>query len=531
MSMDARLSSSGGDERSPRLAVENPPSDAASVQQSLISADRKPLVFQVSAADVVPPAPASLRLQTFEELGLPAEFRKAVEDELSRDEKLIWLGRPSQNPAAQPPRTAFMVVGGVLLGLAVLLPLLVHGISLVFPVALVLFGLFFLCVPMLFKGANVYPACYALTNRRALLLEKGILGLDPRTITSWKSITGVRCKSYYPHELLGMERRNNERVPGTGDLVFEYIFTIGQASVGFPGVNGTVQRTDVPNRTPRGFFFLEQAAEVENLIRTTLLSGLEKSLDERLQAPAAAVRPVCDGSPAPSRAAAQAAGEAEPYREDGQVPADLKQKALAQLGTGERLVWIAQPVGGVVFRRSLGYLAGGVALVALALLWLGIGFLGHSAAKKGAAASRAITTVSRGTDPVPLVLFVAGLCCAGVPLYRWKMAERSCYALTNRRALVFRQGLFGPAQESYSPAAVARMQRRDCWLSAGDGDLIFHTVVIVRNSYSRQGGFRQRVMTKYYGFLAVARVGEVEKLVRETLIDPFVDKLQAAGAL
>ena len=73
-------------------------------------------MFQVSAADVV--QPALPRLQTFEELGLAGPFQKAVEEELTRDEKLVWLGRPSGNPAVHPPKTVLMVVGGVLIGLA-----------------------------------------------------------------------------------------------------------------------------------------------------------------------------------------------------------------------------------------------------------------------------------------------------------------------------------------------------------------------------------------------------------------------------
>jgi hypothetical protein len=43
-------------------------------------------------------------------------------------------------------------------------------------------------------------------------------------------------------------------------------------------------------------------------------------------------------------------------------------------------------------------------------------------------------------------------------------------------------------------------------------------------------GSSTSVSTKHYGFLAVARVREVEKLVRETLIDRFVDKLQMANS-
>src|SRR5262249_39925216 len=150
---------------------------------------------------------------------------------------------------------------------------------------------------------------------------------------------------------------------------------------------GTVQRTDTPQRTPRGFFFLDDVAGVENLIRATLLTNLENALDQGARAPASPAHPAREdrspaaqatcacGAPiqapaglagqsvkcprcsstllAPSRAAANTAAGAEPYREEGQVPADLKEKMAAQLGANEPLVWVAQPVGALVFRRSL----------------------------------------------------------------------------------------------------------------------------------------------------------------------------------
>jgi hypothetical protein len=558
MSIDARSSSYGRQEPSEQLAVDHSPSSPASAQQSPVPADRKP-------------AQSSLpRLQSFEELGLPAPFQKAVEEELTRDEKLLWLGRPSQNQAVHPPKTVLVVVGAVLLGFAVLLPLLFKGIPFLFPVVLVILGVLFLFAPKLLGGANGYSACYVVTNRRAMLLEKGLLGLDPRNISSLKSIMGIRCKSYHPHELLGMERRNNERVPGAGDLIFEYIFTIGQTSTAFPGTTGTVQRTDAPQRTPRGFFFIDQVAEVENLIRATLLTNLEKSMDQRSRAPAPVMRPVReDRSPSstatcacgaaiqapddlagqsvkcpqcgstlvvPSRAAARIAAGAEPYREDGHVPANLKEKALAELGANEHLVWIAQPVSAIVFRRGLGYLVGGGVVAVLALLWLTGGFAGKPAAKapagkKAAAAARAKTPPpAQSTDPLPIIFLVGAVCCMGVPLFRWKMAQRSCYALTNRRALVFRQGLFGPTRESYSPVEVAQMRRSDSWLFPAGGDLIFRTVTTITTSRSSRTGTSRSVSTKHYGFLAVAQVKEVEKLVRATLIDPFVDKLQMANS-
>jgi hypothetical protein len=112
----------------------------------------------------------------------------------------------------------------------------------------------------------------------------------------------------------------------------------------------------------------------------------------------------------------------------------------------------------------------------------------------------------------------------------WRAARRTCYALTNRRALVYKEGLFGPTRESYSPLEVAALKRSDSWAVRGSGDLIFRTVQVVSTSRTR-GVSRSSVKTTHYGFLAVAPVGEVERLVRETLIDRFVDKLAQANAV
>lgn len=566
MSSDVQASSRGREETADQPAPQRLPSSPVGTQQSFVPADRKPAVFQTSADVVEPGSPVLPRLQTFEELGLPVDFQKAIEEELTRDEKLVWLGRPSRTQAVQPPpKTVLLVIGAILLGVALLLPLLIKGLSFIFPVALAMFGLFFLFAPNLFKGGNGYPACYVVTNRRAILFEKGFLGLEPGNITSLKSMLGVRNKSYHPHELVGMERRNNDQVPGAGDLVFEYIFSIGSNCTAFPGTTGTVQRTDVPQRIPRGFFYLDQVAEVENLIRATLLTKLEKALDQGTRAVAPPPRPVreersstapatcacgaalqatdnqagrslkcpqCEATlVVPSRAAARTATGPQPCQEDSDVPADLKAKILAELGSNEHLVWIAQPVAALVFRRSLGYLVGGGLVAALTLLWLVIGFIGSSAAsapagKKAVGMQRAPAHPTiPGIGTFPIILLVGAACCMAVPLYRWKMAQRSCYALTNRRALVLRPSLFGPNRESYPPMEVMRMRRGDSWLLAGGGDLIFRSVTTVTTSRSSRTGSSRSVSTTHYGFLDIARVKEVEKLVRETLIDPLADRL------
>jgi hypothetical protein len=128
-----------------------------------------------------------------------------------------------------------------------------------------------------------------------------------------------------------------------------------------------------------------------------------------------------------------------------------------------------------------------------------------------------------------MILFVMAVGFAAVPVLRGWTATRTAYALTTRRVIVYTRGLFGVTRDSYSPLEVTNMKRANSWLLAGCGDLIFRTVFVVTRSRQRSGGFSDSVRTVHYGLLAIPKLAEVEKLVRETLIDPFVDKLGQAS--
>jgi hypothetical protein len=306
---------------------------------------------------------------------------------------------------------------------------------------------------------------------------------------------------------------------------------------------------------------------VEDLIRTTLLQPLEQALDApksaaaepdapehpaqalsvacacgvTLEAPAALAGkrvkcPRCAAAVAlaPGEVDAGAAAAPVPCREDGSVPADLKARALAGLDSKEKVVWIGQPDARLVLLRSGGYLAvGGVGVLA-ALLWLAVALAPPSAAaarsQAGKQATAARAKFQASSLLLPAGLFLVSGCVGAVALVRWKTATRTCYALTNRRALVYKESPFGPTRDSYSPLEVSGMRRSDSWLFAGTGDLIFRTVQVISTTSQRTGPWKTSVKTVHYGFLAVPHLGAVEKLVRETLIDRFVDKLNQASA-
>jgi hypothetical protein len=519
--------------------------------------------------------PASLRpptAQTFEEQEIPAPFRAAVEKELTPNEKLLWVGRPSRNPEMQDRNPLLTWLGGGLLVLAFVIVVadLVSGVAagfafghifgFVFAVVVGVIGLAFL-LPLLVKPGKHCRFCYAVTNRRAMLAE----------MMPWQKAAAVQ--SYLPQQLLGLERQDHATVAGAGDLIFEYQFALAGNSFngqtgGFFQKGPGVGSTHSPQRVPRGFLGIDQARDVEELIRATLLQRLEQTLGasplDAEKAPESSAPPVsaacacgatieaapalagksvrcprCAATVAIARPASEAEAATVPVdcREDGAVPADVKAKALAGLDASEKLAWIGQPVAGLILVRNSGYFVGSAIGMVAALIWLAVVLLVVPAAP-APRPQQGKPAVAAPKSDVPLIaillpigLFLGSACASAVPVVRWRYAKRTCYVLTNRRALVYKEGLFGPTRESYSPMEVSAMRRSDSWLTRGSGDLIFRTVQVVSTSRSSTGRFQSSVRTIHYGFLAIPHIDEVEHLVRATLIDRFVDRLTGANAL
>jgi hypothetical protein len=315
-------------------------------------------VVRITAADVLPPenlhAPTA---QTFDELEIPAPFRAAVEKELTANEKMLWVGRPSRNRQVHPPCPIPMAVGIGIIALAGIIVLAVLGsavvaskfsglsvFGLVFGGVLGLIGSAIVFLPALNKPEKMCRYCYVVTNRRALLVEQALLGR-------------ATVQTYLPHQLLGLERRDHAEVAGAGDLVFEYITTLGnEFNPNTPGFlqQGAKSPSTKPQRVPRGFVCLDQVREVEDLIRTSLLLQLEQGLDGAevcattclcgvtLQAPSIvagkSIKCARCAAVVPMPADDIDDGKAIRCREDRPVPAHLKQKLLQGLDPREKPV-------------------------------------------------------------------------------------------------------------------------------------------------------------------------------------------------
>jgi hypothetical protein len=93
------------------------------------------------------------------------------------------------------------------------------------------------------------------------------------------------------------------------------------------------------------------------------------------------------------------------------------------------------------------------------------------------------------------------------PVADYLSAERTVYVVTDRRALIIRPRLGGKTVQSYN--RIGQIERRE--RSGGSGDLIFA-------SETEAGGrAARRVRTRKIGFIGIANVREVERLLLESL--------------
>jgi hypothetical protein len=190
------------------------------------------------------------------------------------------------------------------------------------------------------------------------------------------------------------------------------------------------------------------------------------------------------------------------------LPEHLRQRLEQHLQPGERILWCGRPAADVPLVRSLFVLIpAGVVLLA-GLIWLLFGLA-------------RIGTHRFSSVDVCFSLFLIVLSAAGGLLgFHWLWsALYTCYAVTDRRALIWRRAWTGgpPRLEEYLPDGLGQMTTRE--KTARTGDLVFQTVV-EQYTYTQAGQVRTTERTREYGFLGIDRVREIETLVRETLLGP-----------
>ena len=206
-----------------------------------------------------------------------------------------------------------------------------------------------------------------------------------------------------------------------------------------------------------------------------------------------------------------AAKKSDPFKGQG-VPGKMRQQVRNELTKGEKIIWLGRSsvrmalaqawigvaVGAVFLLAGVGLMLGGLYMLLNKELipFLAMGFFGFVFAAVG------------------------GLACCSRYLVRRFQAHRAVYVLTNRRALVVGQG--GRDVRSYNTFQLAQMDRKDSAMFEGAGDLIFETEYQTQFRGGSGGG--TSTVKIPHGFLMIENVRQVERLIRETLVDGRIDR-------
>ena len=182
------------------------------------------------------------------------------------------------------------------------------------------------------------------------------------------------------------------------------------------------------------------------------------------------------------------------------LPPETRAAISNELRPDERVTWIGNPIAGLYVRRYVPTYLFGIA-------WLG--FAIYVMAGVSTAASR------RGERAVVPSLMVAGASTLlavgvlGVPLLAWRKAKRTCYALTNQRAIIFEPHWWRGAEvHALEPADLSAL-RGNVRFANGRGDLIFDQVEHVQSD--------DHTVILDRGFLSIENVKRVEEAVREMM--------------
>jgi hypothetical protein len=190
-----------------------------------------------------------------------------------------------------------------------------------------------------------------------------------------------------------------------------------------------------------------------------------------------------------------------PLFENSSLPADLDARVRAELRDGEQLLWVGQPRPGRLARQGLPVVIFGIPWTAFAIFWTAGagGFLFGGG------------NVCFGLFGVPFILVGLGMLTS--PYWLARSARRTCYALTDRRAIIWEaRGWGGVEVISYGPDELTKLRRVE--YPDGVGSLIFEEFINVG-----PGNNRRAANVRTRGFIAIDHVRAIEELLRKALLD------------
>ncbi|MFC1835061.1 hypothetical protein ACFL2Q_10035 [Thermodesulfobacteriota bacterium] len=185
-------------------------------------------------------------------------------------------------------------------------------------------------------------------------------------------------------------------------------------------------------------------------------------------------------------------------RRRGPVPRDLREMVRRELEPGETVTWMEMPVPKFFTQMSTAAFLFGIPWTAFAFFWT-----------FGAAGFK-IPDFSKGIGAfdffplfgLPFILIGFGMLLS--PIWTYRKALKTVYAITDRRAITFKGGR-STTIRSYPPSALKNIYRKQ--RKGGTGD-----VIIPRKDWNDSDSNRP---TEEPGFLRVRDARRVEQMLRD----------------
>lgn len=182
------------------------------------------------------------------------------------------------------------------------------------------------------------------------------------------------------------------------------------------------------------------------------------------------------------------------------IPMEFREVVAREVPAGEKVLWFAAA-------GLRAFMLGSIALVLFAIPWTGFAIFWVVMAWTGTRQSELPGSIGTFFPLFGIPFILVGLGMLTSPFWLARKAKRTCYILTERRAIVVEGGILGGSTvTSFQPerlTAMRRTERKD-----GSGDLVFE-------QFTTSCGSGTTTIRR--GFMGIDNVREVEGLVNQVV--------------
>ncbi len=314
--------------------------------------------------------------ELLEALEIPEEMQTQVRDTLGKGEHLVWCDRPRLDILMDRARKQRLYGILLMIGIGIVLPALAYfmfrigevgamiggGVVLFMLVVFEAMGVFMILAPGRLQKNAANRSCYALTNRRLLIhpgkgtqtyVSEG--GNQSNTVVGADEVLGVL--SYSGLELLGMQRIEDKKFEGAGELVLRRNVLdepVGGRLTALGDVRAVEKRLreqllhPMIDKLLRGELSLKDGIGIKKKDKDT--AGEILSPEKALLKYASRIKDDDDEEDRKMRRSLQKTLK--------DIDKELRAQAEAELTDGEELLWLGTPEGSTQGRGMLGAMIG-----------------------------------------------------------------------------------------------------------------------------------------------------------------------------